>query len=112
MVEIPRRAKDTFLKADNVVDDDLVLITGPAYVQDSEKFGEKTVVPVTVKRTGDSFRWTLNGTTSDRCREAWTADGDLWENKVLKVKKSKQVIRGEEKDVLYGVPFSEKLPAT
>jgi len=107
MVEIPRRAKDTFLKAEHVVNDDLVLITGPAYVQESEKFGEKTVVPVTVKRTGDKFRWTLNGTTSDRCRHVWSSDGNLWEDKVLQIKKSKQVIRGEEKEVLYGVPYKE-----
>lgn len=111
MVEIPKRGKDSFLKAHHVEDDDSVLITGPAYVQDSD-YGERTCVDVTVKRTGDKFRWTLNGTTSDRCREAWGINGDQWENKVLKVKKSKQVIRGEEKDVLYGVPYTEELLAT
>jgi len=106
MVKIPKRSKDPFLKAHHVENDDLVVVTAPAYVQEGD-YGERTVVDVTVKRTGDAYRWSLNGTTNDRCREAWGADGDLWQNKVLKVQKAKQVIRGEEKFVLYGVPVKE-----
>jgi len=106
LVQIPKRGKDPFLKAHHVENDDLVVITAPAYVLDG-KFGERTVVDVTVKRTGEAYRWALNGTTSDRCSESWSSDGDLWENKVLKVQKVRDVIAGEEKSVLYGVPFKE-----
>jgi len=106
MVQIPKRGKDPFLKAHHVENDDLVVVTAPAYVLDG-KFGERTVVNVQVKRTGERFRWSLNGTTSDRCREAWSSDSDLWENKVLKVRKVRDVVAGEEKSVLYGLPFKE-----
>ena len=106
VVQIPKRGKDPFLKAHHVENGDLVVITAPAYVQDG-RYGERTSVNVTVKRTGDSFRWSLNDTTSDRCLEAWGSDGSLWENKVVKVQKIKQILRGEEKSVLYGVPFKE-----
>ncbi len=106
MVQIPKRGKDPFLKAHHVENDDLVVVTAPAYVQEGD-FGERTVVDVTVKRTGEAYRWSLNGTTNDRCLEAWSSDGDLWENKMLKIQKAKQIIRGEEKSVLYGVPYKE-----
>lgn len=106
LVQIPKRGKDPFLKAHHVENDDLVAIVAPAYVHEGD-FGERTVVNVVVKRTGEIYRWTLNGTTSDRCREAWSPDGALWENKVLKIQKSKQIIRGEDKEVLYGVPYRE-----
>jgi len=106
VVQIPKRGKDPFLKAHHVENDDLVVITVPAYIQDGD-YGDRTVVNVIVKRTGESYRWSLNGTTNDRCREAWSSDGDLWENKVLKIQKVKQIIRGEEKSVLYGVPYKE-----
>ncbi len=110
MVEIPRRGKEPWLKAHHVENHDLVLIVAPAYVQDG-RYGERTVVNVTVRRTGDSFRWSLNDTTSDRCRDAWSPDGRGWEDKVIKVQKIKQVVRGEEKFVLYGVPFKEPVLA-
>ena len=110
MVQIPKRGKDPFLKAHHVENGDLVVVTAPAYVLDG-KFGERTVVDVEVKRTGERYRWSLNGTTSDRCREAWSGDSGLWENKVLKVQKVKDVIAGEEKSVLYGVPFKEQVLA-
>ncbi len=99
------------MKAHHVENGDLVVVTAPAYVHDGG-YGERTVVKITVKRTGDSFRWGLNDTTSDRCREAWSSDGDLWTKKVLKIKKLKQVVRGEMKEVLYGVPFKEEQLAT
>ena len=110
MVQIPKRGKDPFLKAHHVENDDLVVVTAPAYVLEG-KYGEKTVVNVLVKRTGERYRWSLNGTTSDRCCEAWSSDGDLWENKVLKVQKVKDVVAGEERNLLYGVPYKEPVLA-
>ena len=110
VVQIPKRGKDPFLKAHHVENDDLVVITASAYVLDG-KYGEKTVVDILIKRTGERFRWSLNGTTSDRCRKVWSADGDLWENKVLKVQKVRDVVAGEEKSVLYGVPVKEPVLA-
>lgn len=106
MVQIPKRGKEPFLKAHHVDNDDLVVVTAPAYIQEGD-YGERTVVAVTVKRTGEAYRWSLNGTTNDRCREAWSGDGDLWENKVLRVQKVRQIVRGEERFVLYGVPYKE-----
>lgn len=108
LVQIPKRGKDPFLKAHFVENDDVVVIAAPAYIQDVD-FGERTVVDVTVKRTGEGYRWSLNGTTNDRCREAWSSDGDLWEGKSLRVQKRQQVVRGEERFVLYGVPYAESL---
>ena len=106
MVQIPKRGKDPFLKAHHVENDELVVVTAPAYVLEG-KYGEKTVVNVLVKRTGERYRWSLNGTTSDRCRSVWSSDGALWENKVLKIQKVRDVVAGEEKSVLYGTPYRE-----
>jgi len=110
LVLIPKRGKDPFLKAHHVENDDLVVITAPAYVLEG-KYGEKTVVDVQLKRTGERYRWNLNGTTSDRCSKAWSSDGDLWENKMLKIQKVKDMVAGEEKSVLYGVPVREPVLA-
>ena len=106
LVHIPKRGKDPFLKAHHVENDDVLTIIAPAYVSVGD-YGERTVVDVVNKRDGNCYRWTLNGTTSDRCREAWSEDGSLWQNKLLKVQKSKQIIRGESREVLYGVPVRE-----
>jgi len=108
MVQIPSRLKASFLKPDNVQNDDLASIVDSPYIQDAEKsrFGkERTVVTVQLKRTEQIFRWGLNSISNDRLVEKFGADGEQWKGKQVKVQKRRETVAGQERDVLYALPI-------
>jgi len=107
MVSIPRRGKDPYLTAFLAMDDDIAIIAQNPYILDAakSKFGkERTVITIKLKRTGELFRWTLNGTSNDNLLEAFGSDGDLWLGKEVKIKKRIMNVRGEDRHVLYATP--------
>lgn len=107
MVNIHRRGKDPFLKSDYVKDGDLATIVGKPYIQSAEDstYGkERTIITVKLKRTDGIYRWGLNTTSSDRLVDKYGEDADSWEGKQVKIRKVLDMVRGEEKDVLYAIP--------
>jgi len=112
MVKIPRRGSDPYLTPLLAMDDDLAVITEKPYILDANKskFGkERTGIIIRLKRTGELFRWTLNGTSSDSLMEAFGEDGDLWLNKEVKIKKRVMNVRGEDRHVLYATPSMQTM---
>jgi hypothetical protein len=108
MVQVPRRGKLPFLTSRDVENDDLVTILKAPYFQDAEESKykkERTVVEVQVKRTELAYRWGLNTTTNDRFVDKWSAEGDVWIGKEAKIQKRTENVRGQEKEVMYGLPL-------
>lgn len=56
--------------------------------------------------------WLANQTTIKRLIEAWGDDCDQWVKRQIKIRKMRQMVRGEERDVLYGSPLVETLPTS
>ncbi len=107
MVKIPRRGKPPFLKAHHVEDGDLATIIEPPYILDAEKstFGkERTIITVKLRRDEQLYRWGLNTTSNDRLVEKFGSEGDLWKSKEVRIQKRSEIVRGEEKHVLYALP--------
>lgn len=107
MVKIPRRSKPAFLTAQHVEDNDLATIQEPPYILEAEKSRfdkERTIITVQVKRTGETYRWGLNNTSSDRLVERFGEDGELWKGKEVKIQKRNENIRGQDRCVLYALP--------
>jgi len=95
------------LKAHHVEDGDLATITELPYIQpaDQSQFGkERTIVTVQIQRTGQLYRWSLNVTSNDRLVDQFGSDGDTWMGKEVRVQKRREIIRGEERYVVYAVP--------
>ena len=110
MVKMHLQGKPPFIRSQHVQDGDLAAITEPPYIVDAEKskFGkERTVVTVKLRRTGDVFRWSLNTTTNDRLVDKFGEEGELWKGKEVKIQKRSEVVRGEERWVLYAVPSTQ-----
>jgi len=110
MGKLPRLGKPPFLKPHHVQPDDLVEIVEEPYVRGSEEsmFGKtRGYAVVRLMRTGDLYTWGFNTTTWDRLIKAFGDESSLWIGKRVKIKVEKQLVRGEEKPVLYGVPYRE-----
>jgi hypothetical protein len=110
MVKLPRMGKPPYLKPHHVQKDDLLEILKEPYVQTIEesKFGRsRGYCVVRLVRTGETYTWGLNGTTWDRLLDTFGEDSVLWIGKKVKLKLETQMIRGEDKIILYGVPYKE-----
>jgi hypothetical protein len=108
--KLPRMGKPPFLKPHHVQQDDLVEIVEEPYVRSAEesKFGRmRGYAIVRLVRTGDLYTWGMNTTTWDRCVDSFGEDSALWKGKKVKIKKMPQVVRGENREVLLGVPYIE-----
>jgi hypothetical protein len=102
--------KPPFLKPDYVQHDDLAEIVEEPYVRSAEdsKFGrERGYAVVRLVRTGELYTWGMNTTTWDRLIDAFGEDSALWKGKCVKIKLEKQTVRGEEKTIMFGMPYKE-----
>ena len=110
MVKLPRMGKPPFLRPHHVNNDDVLEIVEEPYVRSAEesKFGRmRGYVVVRLIRTGDLYTWGLNSTTWDRLIDAFGDESSQWKGKRVKIKKMTQVVRGESKEVIFGVPYKE-----
>ncbi len=62
------------------------------------------VGPDLLHRTGEIYRWGVNITSNDRLVDKFGDEGDMWTGKEIRIKKVAEVVRGEEKFVLYAYP--------
>jgi hypothetical protein len=102
--------KPPFLKPHHVQQDDLVEIIEEPYIRSAEdsKFGRmRGYAVVRLVRTGDLYTWGFNTTTWDRLIDAFGEDSALWKGKRVKIKKLAQVVRGENREILFGTPYKE-----
>lgn len=110
MGKLPRMGKPPYLKPHFVQDGDVLQITGEPYVKSEEesKFGrQRGYAAVRLIRTGEEYTWGMNSTTWDRLIDGFGEDSALWVNKKVKVKLDRQMIRGEDKQIIYGMPYLE-----
>jgi len=108
--KLPRMGKPPFLKPHHVQQDDLLEVLEEPYVQTEEKskFGrQRGYAVVRLVRTGEAYTWGLNSTTWDRLIDAFGEDAALWKAKKVRVKLETMTVRGEVKQVMYGVPYRE-----
>jgi hypothetical protein len=110
MGKLPRMGKPPYLKAHHLQQNDLLQIVEEPYIRDADEsmFGRaRGYAVVRLERTGEFYTWGLNGTTWDKLLDAFGEDGMLWKGKLVKVKLETQTIRGEEKQIIFGVPYQE-----
>lgn len=110
MGKLPRMGKPPYLKAHHVQEGDLVEILSEPYIQSEEesRFGRsRGYVAIRLVRTGDPYTWGMNSTTWDRLIDSFGEDSQMWIGKRVKLKLDRQMIRGEDKQVMYGVPYQE-----
>jgi hypothetical protein len=110
MVKLPRLSKPPYLKPHHVRHDDLVEIVEEPYVRSAEESRferPRGYAVVKLLRTGELYTWGFNGTTWDRLLDAFGDDGALWRGKRVKVRVETQTVRGEQKSVIFGVPYNE-----
>lgn len=110
MGKLPRMGRPPYLKPHHVQQNDLLEILEEPYVQSEEesKFGRaRGYAVVRLVRTGETYTWGLNGTTWDRLLDSFGEDSALWKGKKVKVKLENQTIRGEDKQIIYGVAYKE-----
>jgi len=62
---------------------------------------------VKLLRTGELYTWGFNNTTWDRLIDAFGEDSSLWKGKRVKIRVETQTVRGEQKSVIFGVPYNE-----
>jgi hypothetical protein len=111
-MKLSRMGKPSYLKAHHLQKDDLLEIMEEPYTQSAEesKYGrERGYAVVRLVRTGDLFTYGMNGTTWDHLLDAYGDDSALWKGKKIKMTIEKQTIRGESKDVMFGVPYKEDI---
>lgn len=104
---LPRMGKPPYLKPHHVQNDDLIVILEKPYVKDAEEsqFGrDRGYAVIKVARTDALYTWGMNGTTWDRCLDAFSDNENMWIGKQVKIKLQATNIRGEDKMVIYGVP--------
>lgn len=110
MVRLPRMSKPPYLKPQHVRQDDVVEIVEEPYVRSAEesRFEKpRGYAVVRLLRTGELYTWGFNSTTWDRLIDAFGDDSALWKGKKVKVKIEMQTVRGEEKQIIFGVPYRE-----
>ncbi|MEM2953767.1 MAG: hypothetical protein QXU21_05790 [Candidatus Bathyarchaeia archaeon] len=110
MVKLPRMGRPPFLKSHHVKQDDIVKIVEEPYVRSAEesRFEKpRGYAVVRLVRTGELYTWGFNTTTWDRLIDAFGEDSALWKGKKVKVKLENQTVRGEQKQIIFGVPYRE-----
>jgi len=63
---------------------------------------------VAFKKDKFKRKYTMNKTTFKKCVEEWGDDSDTWANHELKLKVLAMVVRGDEKQVIFGEPLPFK----
>ena len=109
-MKLPRMGKPAYLKPHHVQKDDLLEIVEEPYVQSAEdsKYGRaRGYAVVRLIRTGELYTCGFNTTTWDRMLDAFGEDAGLWKGKRMKVTLETQTIRGEQKQVMFGKPYTE-----
>ena len=110
MGKLPRLGKPPYLKPHHVQQDDLVEIVEEPYVRTAEqsRFGRpRGYAVVRLLRTGELYTWGFNTTTWDRLLDAFGEDSSLWVGKKVKIRLESQIVRGEQRSVIYGVAYRE-----
>ena len=110
MVKLPKMGKPPYLKPHHVQQDDLLEILEEPFIQEAEesKFGrQRGYVVVRLVRTGEMYVWGLNGTTWDRLIDGLGEDSALWVGGKVKLKLENTTIRGQTRQVMYGVVYRE-----
>jgi len=110
MVKLPRMGRPPFLKPHHVKQDDIVEIVEEPYVRSAEESRferSRGYAVVRLVRTGELYTWGFNTTTWDRLIDAFGEDSAQWKGKKVKVKLENQTVRGEQKQIIFGVPYRE-----
>lgn len=110
MGKLPRMGRPPFLKSHHVRQDDIVEIVEEPYVRSAEESRferPRGYAVVRLVRTGELYTWGFNNTTWDRLIDAFGEDGALWKGKRVKIRLETQTVRGEQKSVIFGVPYNE-----
>ncbi len=115
---LKKLGRPPFLNVNEVMNDDLLEVLEPPYIVPAEKMKwgrARGRAIVKIVRTNEVRTWTMNVTTWDRLIDEFGTDPDHWVGKKIRLSIEKQVVRGEDKLVLYGKPYHElqqQLPAT
>lgn len=105
MGKVPK-PRGEFLRPYDVQDGDQVEVTGGVETisaEDSRYGRERLIVPIMLP-DGDAKRWPVNLTTHRVLYAAWGDNDQDWIGKKIRVNKTRAVIRGEQREVLYGEP--------
>ena len=109
-MKLPKPASK-YLRPDDVEDGSTVQITGHLVTIPAEetKYGrERHVIPIKLEDDTEK-QWGLNQTSYRTLYDAFGDDGDNWINKLVKVVKNREKVRGNTLYVLYAEP-SNKTP--
>lgn len=103
---------EEFLNATMLDDGDVVVLLDEGVFREPEETGlSRTVFQIRVGLPDQRTKtWTMNKTTRKKLAEEYGDDSANWVNKTVKVTITKQNVRGEMRDVLYGAPFTGKNP--
>jgi hypothetical protein len=101
---------DEYLHGENVKDGDVVQIEGkPRFVDSEESALGKAYLEMIVKLPGGNTKlYTPNKTTLRACAPVFGDDTDAWVGKKIVLHPQKQIVRGQQKIVIYGEPLIEK----
>ena len=89
--------------------DCLVLLDAGVFVNPEESGLSREIFRVQVGLPDQRKKlWTMNKTTRNRLAAEWGDNSESWVNKVVKVEKARQNVRGEMKDVIFGFPTEQK----
>ncbi len=111
MVRVPlvKLGAPPFLSPNEVENDMLLKVVREPYIVPAEKtkWGKARGRVVVELPDGEQRRWTMNTTTWDRLIDAFGAEPGAWLNRKVRIRKEMQVVTGENKMVLYGLPYKE-----
>lgn len=106
---LKKLGRPPFLSVNEVENDSLVEVVEPPYIvpADQSKWGRERGRAVVQLGDGEVRTWSMNTTTWDRLIDEFGDDPQHWVGRKVRIRKERQVVRGEEKSVLYGVPYEE-----
>lgn len=101
--------KSDWLRPEDVKDSDIVKIIDHLEVipADQTKYGRERYVITIVLPDKTVKRWGLNLTSYRTLYKAYGSEGDNWIDKLVKIVKNREKIRGETRHVLYAEPYME-----
>jgi len=101
--------KSDWLRPEDVKDGDIVKIIDHLEVIPAEqtKYGRERYVITIVLPDKTVKRWGLNLTSYRTLYKAYGNEGDNWIDKLVKIVKNREKIRGETRHVLYAEPYAE-----
>jgi hypothetical protein len=97
---------EPYLKPYMVIEGDRIQILDEGEFVSPEDTGFRLpVFQVTIKiPDGSTKQWSMNKTTRNRCASIWGDDSKDWIGHWLRIDKSKQMVQGTRRDVLFGTP--------